>query len=156
MRAHPTQREALTLSSFGTCPSWMSALLTVPEVSRYGDLCRLPRDVAAPVPQAEFTDILGSMLHARGIFSCPDGTVGLADGHSPWMLGTFHCSVRVAGGKKAHLSPWVYPEGTDARKIRKDMDEASSPGVLPCLLRGPRREDITVWKKILSFIKRNH
>lgn len=26
-----------------------------------------------PVPWAEFTDILGNMLHACGIFSCPDG-----------------------------------------------------------------------------------
>lgn len=93
--------------------------------------------------------------------TCPGGTVSLANGHSPWMLGTFHCSLYSAGGRKLSVFLMYIPKEGMTKKIRKEMDEVfffsplpevSSP-ILLGLLHGPHREDMTVSKKLYPLSK---
>lgn len=77
------------------------------------------------------------------------------------MLGTFHCSLYSAGGRKLSVFLMYIPKEGMTKKIRKEMDEVfffsplpevSSP-ILLGLLHGPHREDMTVSKKLYPLSK---
>ena len=90
----------------------------------------------------------------------------LANDHSRWMPGTFHCNLCGAGGEKSQLfffHVYILKEEM-TKKIRKEMDEflsfppfpeVSSPWSLPYLLHGPQREDIMSWRNSIVY-KRNN
>lgn len=100
------------------------------------------------------------MLHARGIFSCPDGTVSLALTLEPWHLSLQFVWRWAEEAQAFHV--YILKEGM-AKKIREGVDElfsfsplpeVSSPwfGLASCMASTEK----TLLSQENSFIKRNN